>query len=601
MLLSLRIENFALIDRLELEFGQGLNVLTGETGAGKSIILDAIDATLGGKISSRFIRTGSQKAAIEGTFLLNDAIARWLTEQEIEPIEEGCVICARELAVTAKNFRSRSRINGVLVNRNVIAQLRDRLVEITAQGQTVQLFNPNRQRELLDAYGGETLLPTRQVVTRHYEAAKAARDALEQRQKSEQERLQRIDWLKFQMQDLETAELHDPEELEQLEQESDRLSHVVELQNLSYETYQLLYQSDGEEDAIADRLAKTESLLEEMLGYDPQLESILEMVRSAVNQVVEAGQQLNSYGDGLESDPQRLEEVEERIRTLKQICRKYGPDLKDAIAYYENLQAELAQLTDRGQSLESLEQTYREREQDLLAACATLTQHRQTAARDLAQQLVGELKPLAMDKVRFECRITPATPSVTGSDRVDFYFSPNPGEPLHPLSETASGGEMSRFLLALKACFSGAETRAKSQKTLIFDEIDAGVSGKVAEAIAEKLHQLSTPHQILCVTHQPLIAALADRHFRVDKQVKNPALESLSSEKNGKDRAKLSVSPGESRTIVQVTRLERHDSRRDELAQLTGGHSAREASAFAESLLARAASRREGGTIQKNR
>lgn len=592
MLLSLRIENFALIDRLELEFGRGLNVLTGETGAGKSIILDAIDATLGGKISSRFIRTGSQKAVVEGTFLLNDAIGQWLSEQEIDPIEEGCVICTRELAVTAKNFRSRSRINGVLVNRTAIAQLRDRLVEITAQGQTVQLFNPNRQRELLDAYGGEVLLPAQSLVAQRYQAAKTARDALEQRQKSEQERLQRIDWLKFQIQDLETAELGNSEELDHLEQECDRLSHVVELQNLSYETYQLLYQSDNEEDAIADRLAKTESLLEEMLGYDGQLESILDMVRSAIAQVVEAGQQLSSYGDGLESDPQRLEEVEERIRTLKQICRKYGPDLKDAIAYSENLQAELDSLTDRGQSLESLEQIYQERQQELIAACETLSQYRQTAARELARELIGELKPLAMDKVRFECRVVPTSPSVTGSDRVDFYFSPNPGEPLHPLSETASGGEMSRFLLALKACFSPAETHAKSQKTLIFDEIDAGVSGKVAEAIAEKLHQLSTPHQILCVTHQPLIAALADRHFRVAKRVEKSKTTTLSAEKNGKDKAKGCVSGREPRTLVRVTRLEDRNSRRDELAQLAGGHSAREASAFAESLLNRGENRR---------
>ncbi|MEM9541251.1 MAG: DNA repair protein RecN [Cyanobacteria bacterium P01_E01_bin.42] len=592
MLLSLRIENFALVDRLELEFGKGLNVLTGETGAGKSIILDAIDATLGGKIDRRFIRTGSQKAVVEGTFLLNEAIAEWLREQEIEPIEEGCVICTRELAVTAKNFRSRSRINGVLVNRTAIARLRDRLVEITAQGQTVQLFNPNRQRELLDAYGGETLLPAREQVAKRYEAAKTARDALEQRQKSEQERLQRIDWLKFQMQDLETAELGNPEELDNLEQERDRLSHVVDLQDLSYKTYQLLYQSDNE-DAIADRLGKAESLLEEMLDYDPQLESILDMVRSAVAQVVEAGQQISSYGDGLESDPQRLEEVEERIRTLKQICRKYGPDLKDAIAYSENLQAELHQLTDRGQSLENLEQNYQKRQQELITACETLTQYRKTAAGKLARELIGELKPLAMDKVRFECRVTPVTPTATGGDRVEFYFSPNPGEPLHPLSETASGGEMSRFLLALKACFSPAETQTQSQKTLIFDEIDAGVSGKVAEAIAEKLHQLSTPHQILCVTHQPLIAALADRHFRVAKRVEKSSIDTLSSEKNGKDKAKLAVSESESRTLVRVTPLQDRNSRRDELAQLAGGHSAREAAAFAESLLERGANRRQ--------
>ncbi|WP_017303960.1 DNA repair protein RecN [Spirulina subsalsa] len=578
MLLSLRIENFALIDQLEIEFGTGLNVLTGETGAGKSIILDAIDVVLGGKVSSRLLRTGSQRALVEATFSLTESLAHWLKEQEIELLEEETLVCSREMSAKLAHFRSRSRINGVLVNRKIVQQLRDRLVEITAQGQTVELLVAQRQRDLLDLYGGVALQRSREEVKAAYEAYKATQQALEQRRQSEQERLQRLDWLNYQLQELEGAELNDPDELTELEQERDRLSHVVDLQNLSYQVYQLLYQNDQEGVAVADLLAEVDNHLQAMVSYDGQLTPVLEMVQGAIAQVIEAGQQINHYGDRLEADPQRLEEVGERIQTLKQICRKYGPELSHAIAHRDHLQNELAQLTTAEQSLEHLTARYEAAEATLIRLCALLTQKRQQAAQDLENQLIRELKPLAMEKVRFECRLTPTHPTSQGMDQVTYYFSPNPGEPLQPLSSTASGGEMSRFLLALKACFSQTASET-SQKTLIFDEIDAGVSGKVAQAIAEKLHQLSRPHQILCVTHQPLIAALADHHFRVDKQV-------IEQQETHPDTI-----PNTLRTVVRITSLDHSDSRTAELAQLTGGDSAGEAIAFAQSLLAQAAAR----------
>ncbi|MDB9315206.1 DNA repair protein RecN [Spirulina sp. CS-785/01] len=587
MLLSLRIENFALIDQLELELSSGLTVLTGETGAGKSIVLDAIDIALGGKASSRFIRTGKARAVVEATFQLNEAIARWLRDQEIDLLDEASVICSREMVTKQGNLRSRSRVNGVLVNRKIMGQLRDRLVEITAQGQTMQLLVPHLQREYLDAYGGEKLLATKATVLEAYGEFKAAQEALEKRRQSEQERWQRLDLLNFQIQELDGAELDDPDELTELEQERDRLSHVVELQNLSYQAYQLLYQSE-ENTAIADLLGEAENLLADMTQYDGQLEPLLEMIQGAIAQVVEAGQQINRYGDNLESDPERLTEVEERIRSLKQLCRKYGPELKDAIAHYQNLQAELAELTDSEQSLDYLEDLYHHQQTRLTQACQALSKQRKRAAKTLEHQLIQALKPLALEKVQFECRLTPIPPTNSGADRVEFYWSPNPGEPLQPLSETASGGEMSRFLLALKACFSDTEFPT-SQKTLIFDEIDTGVSGKVAQAIAEKLHQLSTPHQILCVTHQPLIAALADTHFRVDKEVIDDPTPDSPTGQNG--QTQLHPEP---RTLVRVTPLKHHESRRNELAQLAGGHSAQDAIAFAESLLTQASNRRLG-------
>jgi DNA repair protein RecN (Recombination protein N) len=590
MLLSLRIQNFALIDHLDGEFGPGLNVLTGETGAGKSIILDAIDLALGGKASSRVLRAQSDRGLVEATFNLTPEIKDWLKSQEIELLEDNTVVCSRELKLSSGNLRSRARINGVLVNRKIINQLRDRLVEIAAQGQTVQLTQPQIQRELLDTYGGVALLQQRDRVVQVYQTWKQAAEELENRRQTEKERLQRQDWLQYQIKELEEANLDDPEEMNELTQTRDRLAHVVELQQLSYQLYQVLYQNDAEAPACADLLAQAESTLIEMVQYDSSLESILDMVKAALNQVVEAGQQINSYGDNLESDPEELARVEERYRLLKQICRKYGPDLPDAIAYRDELQAELDDLTDSSQSIEELEKTYQACEKILIATNAELTQHRQKAALQLQQHLIAQLKPLAMEKVKFECRITPCTPSSSGGDRIEFYFSPNPGEALTPLSETASGGEMSRFLLALKACFTQSDRTAR---TLIFDEIDVGVSGKVASAIAEKLHQLSQNHQVLCVTHQPLVAAMADVHFHVNKQTINEAL--LTS--NKENRLKIGEeSDSTPRTVVRITCLDRHHKRREELAQLAGGHSAEDAIAFAESLLTQAAAHREKST-----
>lgn len=577
MLVNLKINNFALVDSLELNLDNGLNVLTGETGAGKSIILDAIDMVLGGKANSRMIRTGSDRSTIEATFQINANLSAWLAAQEIDPLEEDTLVCSREIVINKTNLRSRSRVNGVLVNLPLMSQLRSRLVEITAQGQTVNVLIAEQQRHLLDAYGGKAIGKQLTLVAQAYEVTQQAKRELNKRIQSEQELLQRQDLIKFQLKDLNEAELTDEQELDELEQERDRLSHVVELQQLGNQAYKLLYEGDNDAPAGADLLGQAESCLMEMVEYDSELNPILEMVQSGLVQIVEAGQQINGYSEGLEADPERLEEIEARIRQLKNICRKYGPDLSDAIALYEQLQSELALITGGGQSIAALEETYQEALAHLTTASEQLTQLRQKAATKLEKQLVKELKPLAMDKVVFECRLIECSPTAMGADRIVFYFSPNAGEEIQPLSVIASGGEMSRFLLALKACFTGAE---ESSGTLIFDEIDAGVSGKVAQAIAEKLHQLGKQHQVLCVTHQPLIAAMANGHFKVEKTIIEESSKSLG--QNGNSLADI-------RTVVRVKALANHQVRAEELAQITGGHSAEDAIAFAESLLTKAA------------
>ncbi|NJS09858.1 MAG: DNA repair protein RecN [Microcoleus sp. CSU_2_2] len=579
MLLSLRIENFALIDCLDLEFGPSLNVFTGETGAGKSIILDAIDAVLGGKVDRRVIRTGATRAILEATFELDKTAASWLSEQEIEPIDGNLAVCSREITTSSGALRSRSRLNGILVNRPLMEQLRDRLVEITAQGQTVHLGQETLQREWLDLYGGKTLTEARSTVNSAWLATSEAKTALNRRRQSEQQRLQRLDLLEYQVRELGEAHIEDADELEHLEQESIRLSHVVELQQQSYQVYQALYQNDADSASAADLLSQAEAILSDMAVYDVNLQPILEMVSDAVAQATEASRQISSYGEQLEADPQRLEEVDDRIRELKQICRKYGP-LKEAIAYYQNIQNELNELLEGGESMEALELAYQAALEQLKDVCSHLTTLRREAALKLETSLVAELKPLAMEKVQFQVEIAACTPTATGADQIAFCFSPNPGEPLQPLGAIASGGEMSRFLLAIKACFSQIE----SAGTLVFDEIDAGVSGKVASAIAKKLYQLSDKHQVLCVTHQPLVAAMADSHFRVNKQT-------IVAEPNLKENAD-NPEPSE-RTVVRVSTLNSQLSRREELAQLASGRSETEAIAFAESLLVQAASLRQ--------
>ncbi|NMG19049.1 DNA repair protein RecN [Brasilonema bromeliae] len=578
MLSLLQIENFALIDQLELEFGTGLNVLTGETGAGKSIILDAIDAVLGGKVSSRVIRSGTTRAMIEATFSSNSALTAWLSEQEIDLIEDNFIIISREIAATSSNIRSRSRVNGVLVNRALMSGLRERLVEITAQGQTVQVGQSAQVREWLDMYGGDSLMQQRQLVAANFLEYQKARLSLEKRRTSERDRLQQLDLLTYQVQELTAANLSEPDELEKLLQERERLNHVVDLQQMSYKVYQALYQNDAETPAAGDLLGDSEITLSDMVEYDTQLQPLLEMVRDAQATLAEVGRQINTYGENLEADPQRLEEVEERIQELKQICRKYGSTLTEAIAYYQRIQGELAELNNSDQSIESLEQQENLCWEKLTQACQKLTLLRRTTAAVLEAELIRELKPLAMEKVQFQVEIVPTSPTAAGADKITFLFSPNPGEPLQPLTQIASGGEMSRFLLALKTCFSQADENA----TLIFDEIDVGVSGRVAQSIAEKLHQLGESSQVLCVTHQPLVAAMADRHFRVDKQVITSA-----------EGHKTNNGHPEQRTVVRVTSLDNLKKRREELAQLAGGKSAQEAIAFAESLLTQAAHHRQ--------
>jgi DNA repair protein RecN (Recombination protein N) len=572
MLVSLHIENFALVDHLELSLGGGLNVLTGETGAGKSIILDALDLALGGKASQRSLRAGATRMLIEAQFQMSTAVQQWLQEADIDLLDELVVVCSRELSLPQGTLRSRSRVNGVLVNKQQMDELRDRLVDITAQGQTLQLGQASLQRGWLDGFGGPEVLAQRQRVNQQFERFQKAQTRLNQFRQNQQQRFQQIDALTYQRSELQEAALSDPDEQQTLEQEVLRLSHSVELQQQSFQAYQLLYDHpDGQ--ACADLLGEAIAILQQMGAVDQGIQPMLDMVQDGLAQVQEAGLQLHRYGDALETDPERLDEIQLRLQLLKQICRKYGPTLADAIAYQARIEAELAALTDQGASVEALEAELNVATQTLQQSCQTLTGLRQRAAQSLESRLIAALKPLALEKVQFQIQLEPIAPTANGADRIAFLFSPNPGEPLQPLAEIASGGEMSRFLLALKACFSDID----QVPTLVFDEVDVGVSGRVAQSIAEKLHQLGMHHQVLCITHQPIVAAMADHHFHVEKQVL-PAVRAATRQPD---------IPDSERTVVRIHPLAETE-RSQEIAHLVGSETTVQTLAFAESLLQQA-------------
>lgn len=426
MLKQLEIENFALIEKLSLSLHEGLNILTGETGAGKSIILDALDCALGGKVSSRMIRTGCDRALVQATFTLTPTLTEWLNKEKIT-IESDDLVCTREIT----NRSSRSKVNGILVNKQQIQSLREYLIEITAQGQTVLIGRSNLQREWLDNFGGEKLLQVREKVRQLYSNWDKTNRILQERRQREETRLQQIDMFQYQLQELDAAELEDPEEMEKLEQERKKLSFAVDLQQQSYEVYQILYQNDHNP-ACIDLLGQAESILSTMTTIDGGLLPILEMIQGALVQVEEAGRQINSYGSLLETDPDRLSDIEKRLRQLKQICRKYGPTLPEAIANVERLRKQLSYLTEEEQPIEVLIEQLKQEEEQLLKAAKELTTLRQQSSKVLEKQMIKGLESLAMAKVQFQVQITPIPPRSMAVTACSFYLVPTPANPSNP-------------------------------------------------------------------------------------------------------------------------------------------------------------------------
>ena len=558
MLTGLRLENIALIERLQLEFSGGFTVLTGETGAGKSILLDALDALLGGT-GPRLLRQGSERGAIEASFNLTPPLAAWLEQQQLEA-EEGEILLSREWRLSDDRLSSRHRLNGVAVNRAQIQELRPLLLDLTVQGQTQQLARPGQQRRWLDRFAGEPFQALLAPVAEAHRAWRRAALALEQAQADWQQLQQERERQEQVLADLEAAQLEDPDERQRLQAEENRLAHGVRLQQGVMALIGRLVEGAEEAPSALDHVAACEGELASMQQLDPSLAPLLERCSDGLAQLQDLARELDRYGAALESDPESLGQLQERIAQLKALERRHGKDLGELIRWRDALREQLAPGGAEA-SLQALEGAERSSRAARDRANGALTQARQAAAAVLQEQLLARLRPMGLTHVRFAVQLEPASPTEEGADAVQFLFSANPGQPLAPLAEVASGGEMSRFLLALKTCLAAADPHV----TLLFDEIDAGVSGRVSGAMAELLQDLAAQRQVFCVTHQPLVAAAADHHFRVAKEVRD------------------------GRTHTRVSQLRDTQARQAELAELAGGDSG-ETRSYAASLLKREAS-----------
>ena len=558
MLTGLRLENIALIEALELGFASGFTVLTGETGAGKSILLDALDALLGGS-GPRLLRQGCDRGVIEASFSLTPPLASWLVSQELEA-DEGEILLSREWRLSEERLSSRNRLNGVAVNRQQIQELRPLLLDLTVQGQTQQLARPGQQRRWLDRFGAEPLAAAVEPVAAAFGAWKRAAAALQSaRTQWDQLQLQRQQQEQL-LADLEASDLQDPHERQRLQAEQDRLAHGVRLQEGVMTLLGRLQEGADQAPAALEHLAACEQELGQMAALDPAGAGPLAQACSdALVALQDLTRDLDRYGAGLDSDPESLAGLQERMAQLKALERRHGQDLEALITLRDQLRDQLAPGGGEA-SLAALEAAEAQARARRDGANARLTEARRNAATQLEQQLMAALRPMGLTHVRFAVVLEPSAPTEDGADAVQFRFSANPGQPLAPLAEVASGGEMSRFLLALKTCLAAADQHV----TLLFDEIDSGVGGRVSGAMAALLQQLAAQRQVFCVTHQPLVAAAADHHYRVSKVVEGDT------------------------TCTRVSHLRDTQARQAELAELAGGDLG-EARSYAASLLKRAA------------
>ncbi len=561
VLTGLRLENIALIDGLELSFDRGFTVLTGETGAGKSLLLDALDALLGGGQGSqgaRLVRQGCSRGLIEASFDLSPPVRAWLVDQQLD-LDEPELLLSREWRLTADRLQSRSRLNGVAVNRAQLLELRPLLLELTAQGQTRELARPGQQRRWLDRFGGDPLAAAAAPVRSLHRAWKEAAQALAQA-RSDQQRLEADRQLAQQrLDDLEAAQLDDPLERQRLQEEQDRLSHGVRLQQGVTTLLGRLVEGEEGTPSALDHLGACDQELQLIGALDASLEPLRQRCGDVLQQVQDLARELDRYGARLDSDPESLATLQERIAQLKALERRHGQELAGLIVVRDRLRQQLAPGA-AGDALQDLEKAEAAARHALEVACARLRELRILAAEALQGQLMASLRPLGLANVRFCVAVEPTEPKEDGADRVVFLFSANPGQPLAPLQEVASGGEMSRFLLALTTCLAAADPHV----TLLFDEIDSGVSGRVSGEIAALLRRLAQQRQVFCVTHQPLLAAAADHHFQVSKRVE------------------------QGQTLTRVSALRDAEERQRELVELAGGDSG-EARRYAASLLGRGA------------
>lgn len=511
MLQELSIQNFAIIPKLNISFQPGMTVLTGETGAGKSIIIDAVGLLTGGRGSQDFIREGADKAVLQGLIDVEPGqpITQLLDELGI-PLEDNQLLIHRELHKSGRNV---IRVNGSLVNATTLKEIGQHLVDIHGQNEHQELMQVERHLSLLDEYGKKTIGPVLEKYRVAYDTYRSLESAFHKRQADEQAWAQRLDMLSFQSKELADASLVEGEE-EMLEAEYQELTNFQDVLAALSKAHEAL---DGDWDNNGlETISTAMSAMEDIEELSPKYATLTEAVRGAYYELQEAASEILSVRDGLEFDEERLREVDDRLNLIRSLERKYGATITDVLAHQAKVDAELAEMGGGEQSAAELADQVEVAEQKARTLAEKLHELRLKAAKQLATKIHEQLSDLYMEKAVFSAHITELKElNATGLDAVEFYIQTNPGEGAKPLVKIASGGELSRMMLAMKTIFS----REQGITSIIFDEVDTGVSGRVAQAIAEKIAVIGRYSQVLTITHLPQVAAVADNHYFIEKQV----------------------------------------------------------------------------------
>ena len=512
MLLELRVENYAVIDSLAVEFAPGLNLLTGETGAGKSILIGALALLLGDKASSEVIRHGAEKAVVSGVFEAERNTAdRILEKNGIEP-QAGELIIKREIAAGGK---SRVFVNNQPATVALLKELAPALASIHAQNENILAFDAAARLVLLDTYAGNQLGD----LNRAYEGWALVRDQLTTLERNEQDQLRMVDLWTFQKKEIESARMQPGEDLK-LETEKKVLANAEKLYSNATAAYDVLY--DSESSAVA-QLSLARKHLEELARIDPKFQEAVSSLQNAKLTIEDVSATTRAYAEAIDASPERLAQVEDRLAELDRLKRKYGKTVDEVIAFGEDVARKLNEVEDREGILADLKKQLATAAEAYLSAARALSKRRYSAARELQKLVEVEINQLAM-KSQFRIEVSgsyePEHWTPAGFDSVSYLISTNAGEPLKPVEQIASGGELSRVMLALKATVDAPKKRTKDalQRTLVFDEIDTGIGGRAAEAVGKKLKSLAHSNQVLCVTHLPQIASFADHHYLIEKR-----------------------------------------------------------------------------------
>lgn len=551
MLQTLRIRNYALIDDVEVEFREGLNVLTGETGAGKSIVVGALNLVLGARASGEAVRGGALQAQVEAVFRVEKPtrrLARLLREHAIE-LEGNELLVSR---VVSAEGRSRAYAGGNLAPVSVLAAIGDELVDLHGQHEHQSLLKPDRQLDLIDAYGG--CAEAARGVAERVAALRNVEREMTGLEADDRDRARRVDFLKFEVDEIDKARLV-PGEEDELRARRNLIANAEKIFSLASEAHRLLYEgSDG--NSALDLLGRAAKLTEELAGVDERFKGVSAQLGPAIAEIESVADELRGYSTELEFDPGELDALNTRLSLIRDLKRKYGDAIEDILAYRERAVEEIRGYENRDERLAELRARRDALEQNARNAAADLSRARKAAAKRLDKKVTAALQELGMKGARFETAFEEVELCSDGVDRVEFLLSANVGEGLKPLRQVASGGEVSRIMLALKTALAAADRIP----TLIFDEIDAGVGGAVANRVAEKLVALSASHQVICITHLPQIAAAAGAHFHVAKETRN------------------------NKTLTHV-RLVEAESRVEEVARLLDGSVSKVSIAHARELL----------------